>query len=256
MKLGLTTYSLHNKDFREQLSSLLKNDIRPDFIIVHYRGVNRIAKAFNFLKRTITQYKFKSLSYISSRKSDQAISLFKPSIEEEKEIDNFLTKAKIISAGNINSTSTIALIKNLGECIIVCNSGRLNAEVLNISEAIFLNVHASKLPAYRGMNNVEWALWESKEIWCSIHRISKGIDEGDILLQEKIETADQSLTTIAQYRQYSFFKSNELIGKAMKEYLDKKLNFTKQEISGSLLDQYYVMHPILKVYLEKKLSGK
>jgi len=250
MKFGLTTYNLHNKDFREQLSSLLKNDIRPDFIIVHYGGIYRLSKALNFLKRTIKQYKFKSPSYILSRKQDQVISSFKLNQEEEKEIDNFLAKAKIISA------STITLIKNFGECIIACNSGRLNAEVLNISEAIFLNVHASKLPAYRGMNNVEWAIWENKEIWCTIHKISKGIDEGDILLQEKIETVDQDLKTITEYRRYSFFKSNELIGKAVKGYIDKKLSFTKQGISNSPLNQYYVMHPILKGYLEKKLSGK
>jgi folate-dependent phosphoribosylglycinamide formyltransferase PurN len=255
MKTGLTTHSLSNKDFREQLYSMLQQGIKPDFIILHYSGRYRFSKASGFIKKVLKQYKLKSLSYILSRSSNAAsVPSYSLSTEAEKEVDNFLSSAKIIPANGINSASTIALIKGMGYAIIACNSGKLNGSVLSLSNAIFLNVHASKLPAYRGMNNVEWALWENQDMYGTIHRISKGIDEGDILLQEKIETP--KLQTITEYRQFSFFKSNELMGKAVTGYLDKKLSFVKQEISGKPLDQYYVMHPILKEYLAKKLTGR
>jgi|GEM_PF-5247684 folate-dependent phosphoribosylglycinamide formyltransferase PurN len=256
MKTGLTTHSLANKDFREQLYSMLQQGIKPDFIILHYSGRYRFSKALGFIKRVLKQYQLKSLSYIVSRNKGGTVPapIYKLSAEAEKEVDTFLSLVKIIPANGINSASTIALIKGLGYAIIACNSGKLNAAVLNLSNAIFLNVHASKLPAYRGMNNVEWTLWENQDIYGTLHRISKGIDEGDILLQEKIETPN--FQTIAEYRAYSFFKSNELMGKAVKGYLDKKLSFAKQEISGKPIDQYYVMHPILKEYLAKKLAGR
>jgi len=255
MKTGLTTHSLSNKDFREQLYSMLQQGIKPDFIILHYSGRHRFSKASGFIKKVLKQYKLKSLSYILSRnKGNISAATYKLNVKAEKEVDAFLSSVKIIPANGINSASTIALIKGMGYAIIACNSGKLNAAVLSLSNAIFLNVHASKLPAYRGMNNIEWALWENHDIYGTIHRISKGIDEGDILLQEKIETP--KLQTIAEYRAYSFFKSNALMGKAVKGYLDKKLSFAKQEVSGKPLDQYYVMHPILKEYLAKKLAGK
>lgn len=255
MKTGLTTHSLSNKDFREQLYSMLQQGIKPDFIILHYSGRYRFSKASGFIKKVLKQYKLKSLSYILSRsKGNTSVSTYKLSAEAEKETDTFLSLAKVIPANGINSASTIALIKSMGYAIIACNSGKLNAAVLNLNNAIFLNVHASKLPAYRGMNNVEWALWVNQDMYGTIHRISKGIDEGDILLQDKIETPN--LQTIAEYREYSFFKSNALMGKAVKGYLDKKLSFTKQEIGGKPIDQYYVMHPILKEYLNKKLAGR
>ncbi|HTB33184.1 MAG TPA: formyltransferase family protein [Bacteroidia bacterium] len=258
MKIGLTTYSFGNKDFREQLSSMLKNGIKPDFIILHYGGKYKFLKGFNFLKKTLNQQRFKSISFLLSYKKSRPthISGYKLNEEEAKVVDRFISSATIINTKGINSASAITTISELGDVIIACNSGKLNSEVLNLPNAIFLNVHASKLPAYRGMNNVEWALWENCDIYATVHRISKMIDEGDILLQEKIDTAKSELKIISDYREYSFYKGNELMGKAIQGYLKKEIHFTKQEPTSNPLSQYYIMHPILKEYLQKKLSGR
>ncbi len=256
MKIGLTTYSLDNKDFREQLSSMLKNGIKPDFIIRHYGGIHKFAKRINFLRRTIKQRRLKTISFLSSYRKKKPIQVtYKLNDEDSKQVNDFISTTKIITVKGINHVSTIQTIKGLGEVIIACNSGKLNSEVIGVSSAIFLNVHASKLPMYRGMNNVEWALWENNEIYCTIHRISKGIDEGDILLQEKIEVDTSKLKSISDYRAFCFFKRNELMGKAISGFLDKRLLFTKQDTLGNPLAQYYTMHPILKEYLNKKLKG-
>ncbi len=176
-------------------------------------------------------------------------------MRDSKEVDKFISKAKIIHAIDINDASTIHTIKTLGEVLIISNSGKLNSRVLDIPNVIFLNVHASKLPMYRGMNNVEWALWENNAIYGTIHKISQGIDEGAILYQEKIEIDEKILKSISEYREYCFSISNVFIGKAAKGYLDNTYSFAKQDVGAAPLSQYYVMHPILKGYLNKKLSG-
>jgi len=258
MKVGLTTYSLHNKDFREQLYSMIKNGVTPDFIIVHYAGLYKVAKVVNFLKRVFSQYKLKSIAYLLSyNKVKTPLSAkYKLNDEEQKQVDRCLSSIKIISKGGINSKDTIKTLQNLGEAIIVCNSGILNGQVLSLSNIIFLNVHASQLPKYRGINNVEWALWENNEVYGTIHKIAVGIDEGDILLQEKIDISGNALKSIAEYRAYCFFKSNAMVGLAIKGYQEKKLAFVKQDITTSPLAQYYSMHSILKGYLEKRLQSR
>jgi methionyl-tRNA formyltransferase len=48
----------------------------------------------------------------------------------------------------------------------------------------FLNVHAGKLPAYRGRNVINWAVINGeREIGITVHLVDEGIDTGDILLQ-------------------------------------------------------------------------
>lgn len=258
MKIGITTFHLENFDFRVQLLSLIKNKTEPDFIILHYAGFqNKVLKYFRFLINTIKQYRFNSLSFIIHRNkllkksSSIEISL---SPKEKQQVDTLLKKVQVIKTKGINDKSTIRRIKKLSNSIIVCNSSLLKKDVLNLPDIIFLNIHASKLPQYRGMNNIEWALFENNSIYVTIHKIAIGIDEGDILYQEKIDTENKKLKYIEDYRQYYFFKSNEAIGKAISKLINKEITFIQQENKQHPLLQYYAMHPILKNRLQKKLK--
>ena len=104
------------------------------------------------------------------------------------------------------------------------------------------------------MNNVEWALYENKSIYVTVHKISRGIDEGDILYQEEIDIENKNLKFIEDYRKYIFLKSNEIVGKAIYKLLGNEIKFIKQEKPYEPLLQYYVMHPILKMRLQEKLT--
>ena len=256
----LIHYFLENFDFQIQLYSLLKENIEPDFIILHYAGsFNAGIRYYRFLKKAILQHRFKFISFIQNRisKIDQTskveISL---SINEKNEIAAFLKRVHIIKAGGINDKSTISKIKELGNSIIICNSGILKEKVLALPGIIFLNIHASKLPLYRGMNNVEWALYENAPVFVTVHKISGGIDEGDILYQEEIDIRNKNLTLIEDYRRYCFFKSDQLIGKAISRLINNDIPFTEQGKKQEPLLQYYVMHPILKKRLQEKLQLK
>ena len=107
---------------------------------------------------------------------------------------------QIIKVKGINDSSTLNKLKMFESSVIVCNSGILKENVLSLTNIIFLNIHTSKLPQYRGMNNVEWALYDNNDVYVTVHKISRGIDEGDILYQDKIDIENKDLKLIEDYR--------------------------------------------------------
>lgn len=51
----------------------------------------------------------------------------------------------------------------------------------------FINVHAGKLPFYRGRNPINWAIINNEtEIGLTVHFVDKGIDTGDIIVQQTL----------------------------------------------------------------------
>lgn len=56
--------------------------------------------------------------------------------------------------------------------------------IINLPKLGTINCHAGKLPFYRGRNILNWALInDEKEFGITVHYIDKGIDTGDIILQ-------------------------------------------------------------------------
>ena len=57
--------------------------------------------------------------------------------------------------------------------------------ILNIPNCGTINCHASKLPFYRGRNNLNWVLINGeKDFGITVHYVDEGIDTGDIILQK------------------------------------------------------------------------
>ncbi len=81
------------------------------------------------------------------------------------------------------------------DVIVVAAYGQiLSEELLNIPGYGCLNIHGSLLPKYRGAAPVQWAVINGEEkSGLTIMQMDKGLDTGDILLQE--ETALQSEET-------------------------------------------------------------
>lgn len=253
MKIGISTFDTDNKDFQMQIHSLLEQSLTPDFIVLHYAGfLGKYLKMYRFLLKTLRQYRFQTLRQLRKRgQRETTKNPYQLSDSQREEVRKCLNKIEKIKVLGINDATTIRKLRKLDKSLVLCNSGILKEEVLQLDNMIFLNVHASRLPQFRGMNNVEWTLYCKQELYLTLHRIARGIDEGDILYQEKIETEEQNLQSIQDYRNYCFYRCNQAVGLAIKRYLNGDLHFVPQQIGGSELDQYYVMHPLLKKRLEQ-----
>lgn len=82
------------------------------------------------------------------------------------------------------------------EFIVVVAYGRiLTQRVLDAPSIAPINLHASLLPKYRGASPIAWAVINGeRETGLTTMVISLGLDEGDILLQERHEIRDDDTT--------------------------------------------------------------
>jgi methionyl-tRNA formyltransferase len=63
----------------------------------------------------------------------------------------------------------------------------LRRPLLDLPPHGILNVHAGKLPRYRGRNVINWAILNGEEeIGITVHMVDEGIDSGDIVLQRTL----------------------------------------------------------------------
>lgn len=90
---------------------------------------------------------------------------------------------------NVNSPSFITRIEQIApDIVVVVAFGQiLSANFLSIPGICSLNLHPSLLPRYRGAAPIPWAIIRGdRETGVTVQRIEEGVDEGRIIVQEKI----------------------------------------------------------------------
>ena len=73
------------------------------------------------------------------------------------------------------------------DVVVISSFNRIiSPDVLRLS--LFLNVHYSPLPRYRGRANVNWAIINGEDVTAiTIHLVAPGLDDGNILFQEYVK---------------------------------------------------------------------
>ncbi|MCR2111210.1 formyltransferase family protein [Campylobacter upsaliensis] len=95
---------------------------------------------------------------------------------------------------DINNEKSLRLIESFKPNLLVSMSFDqiFKARILKSYEGRIINCHASKLPFYRGRNNLNWVLInDEKEFGVSVHFIDSGVDTGDIILQKSFSISDE-----------------------------------------------------------------
>lgn len=154
----------------------------------------------------------------------------------------------IIKVSKLNCNSTLEQIKKYEvKYLINCGAGIFRKKIINIQGLIILNAHAGKLPNYKNMNVVEWALLNKEKVIGTIHRIDLGIDTGPVWLEKEIIVP--KFNQINEVRNYAFDCVLKMFGQAvimneLKEVKVKKFNVNQGK-------KYYKMHSF---YLNKLLK--
>jgi methionyl-tRNA formyltransferase len=83
------------------------------------------------------------------------------------------------------------------DCVVISSYNQILPQSI-IKLSTFINVHYSPLPQYRGRANVNWAIINGEsQAAISIHLISPGLDEGNILYQQLIPIdLDDTIATL------------------------------------------------------------
>jgi methionyl-tRNA formyltransferase len=77
------------------------------------------------------------------------------------------------------------LLKAKPDIIILAGFARfLPISIISLAKIAVINLHAGKLPEYRGTSVVQWQIIKGEnQVGCAIHIVDKGIDTGPVLTQ-------------------------------------------------------------------------
>lgn len=99
----------------------------------------------------------------------------------------------ILQPSSMKEPSFIGELEHLnpGMIVVVAYGKILPSQVLGLTLHGCINVHASLLPKYRGAAPIQWAIINGeKKTGITTMLMDKGLDTGDILLQEEVEISD------------------------------------------------------------------
>jgi folate-dependent phosphoribosylglycinamide formyltransferase PurN len=132
----------------------------------------------------------------------------------------------------INAKEVISELKGLQPDIIfsVSSPQIFKKDLIALPLKGCLNIHSSLLPLYRGQNANFWVMAKGeKKTGVTIHYINPGIDDGDILLQEKIVI--QNNWSLHDLYMKAIETGSNMIAKSLQLVYQDKVTTKKNDIS-------------------------
>jgi methionyl-tRNA formyltransferase len=212
----------------------------PQYMI-HVNPGKRIKKEFK-------KYRLGLFSNFLIPKFKQHFGNKKSFTNEVINIDIPITK----KVNSLNSEETLQFIKeNNIKYLINCGAGIFRKKITDIKDLYIINAHAGKLPDYRNMNVVEWAMFNNDKVIGTIHLIDSGIDTGQILLEEELDINTKSDYIVA--RESAFDQVIKLAGKTVLNLAEGKIKPIPQPKEGK---RWYTMHPFFHHQLNQILKSR
>ena len=160
-----------------------------------------------------------------------------------KNIDEFAEHFDIplVYCNDLNDPNVVEGLKNIEPALVIFTGGGLiRQDILQNAGAGVLNCHMGVLPAYRGMDVVEWPILEGNydQIGMTIHFMDNGVDTGDILRVKPITT--QPGESITQLRNRIEAQMSQELVFACLDFLNGKIKRKPQSPDDD--KQYFIMH--------------
>jgi Formyl transferase len=157
---------------------------------------------------------------------------------------------EIVRVPSLNGPEMVDVIRQRGiRYLVNGGAGIFREPLVSLPDLVIVNAHAGRLPAFRNMNVVEWALYTGAPVVGTVHRIDAGIDTGAIMLERPIDLGDAR--SVEEARATAFDQVARLVGPAVVSHAQGTLEERPQPAEGT---RWYVMHPRLREQLEQRLS--
>ena len=159
---------------------------------------------------------------------------------------------EVINRSDLNSKSFHSFIKPYDADLFISIAAPIifKEELINIPKLACINIHNAPLPKYRGMLPNFWQLYHGeKQSGITVHRIEKGIDAGDIILQQfvTIDPTDTLNSLIIKTKK----KNAWMIMDAIQSFREGKVQYKKMIGEGS-----YFTFPARRDVKEFRKRGK
>ena len=160
----------------------------------------------------------------------------------------------VYTVGNFNGKQCEQLLIDIKpDLIVLATSPILRGNIIAIPNIGILNAHPGLLPKYRGINTVEWAIYNGDEIGVTIHFVDAGVDTGNIITQKVISIEQGDNVQSLKKRVWS--TASELMVEAIVKIAQgKHIPVIPQRIKDG--KQYYRMSRKVLDETKRKLSEK
>ncbi len=133
---------------------------------------------------------------------------------------------------NINNEQIVEKIRQVSPDLVISVSMNqiVKRELLNIASKGSINVHCAPLPKYAGMSPYVWVLANNEKYSAAtIHYMEEGLDEGDIIVQEKVFTKENDSAFSLFYR--CCITASKQLTRVVKDFENDKVTSLKQDLS-------------------------
>jgi hypothetical protein len=162
---------------------------------------------------------------------------------------------RVIETGPLSHPESVETVRSLAPDIAVhAGAGILRAPLLAIPRLGTLNAHMGILPFYRGMNVAEWARFGGDAVGPSVHLVSPGIDEGDILCVREIDVS--RATNVSELRHAVDQAQIDLLAEVLRYVLKTGELPPLYPQSRDQGQQFFRMHRELVETLDKELASE
>lgn len=95
--------------------------------------------------------------------------------------------ARVITVADLNSSETVEEIARLAPDLLLLGGCRiLRRPVLATARMAVLNGHPGRLPDYRGVDVISWAIYNGERPSVTIHKVNEGVDTGEVISQRDL----------------------------------------------------------------------
>lgn len=245
---------------RGDSSSLVYNKLSEHFLIEKVIIEDSVSTK-NLLKRRV-----KKLGFVTVSGQVLFVGLIVPLLKKaaanrKKEIlneygasvdDKAMMASDPVFVKSVNDKECIETLKKINPDIVVVNGTRIiSEEVLNSTNAKFVNLHAGITPKYRGSHGAYWALYndDAENAGVTVHFVDKGIDTGNIIYQSVISVTEKDNFTTYPLLQTCVGVEDEV--RAIKDIISDNVTCKTVDLPSGLYS-----HPTIFQYLKKRVFGK
>jgi methionyl-tRNA formyltransferase len=125
----------------------------------------------------------------------------------------------VITVPDLNHPDTVGILERRAPDLLVLGGCRiLRRPVLSTARLAVLNAHPGRLPDYRGVDVIPWAIHNGDQPFVTVHCVNAGVDTGDIVSQQELSVdPGDSISTL---REKAELLAAELMVKAVKAIVE------------------------------------
>ncbi len=174
------------------------------------------------------------------------------SLREKQEIqEKPIHHKKLYEVTSVNELSVAQIIQDISPDVVVVNGTRIiSKKILTCIQCPVINMHAGITPRYRGVHGAYWALVSGDKAHCglTVHLVDAGVDTGEVLFQQTIETHKEDNFTTYPIKQ--LYAGIPLLLKAIENALEGNLSPYRPDGPSQ---QWY--HPTIWQYLYQRFKN-